>query len=34
VLGIGAHAIALPSNYMPSSFRAPALHLASWNFTG
>lgn len=34
VLGIGAHAATLHSAYGPFSFRAPALHLASWNFTG
>jgi predicted Zn-dependent protease len=34
VLGIGEHAVALPSNYEDSSFIAPALRLASWNFTG
>jgi predicted Zn-dependent protease len=34
VLGIGSHAVTLPSGYGTSSYRAPALHLASWNFTG
>jgi predicted Zn-dependent protease len=34
VLGIGEHAVVLPSNYEDSSFVAPALRLASWNFTG
>ncbi len=34
VLGIGGHAVTLPSSYGSTSYRAPALHLASWNFTG
>jgi predicted Zn-dependent protease len=34
VLGIGRHGIALPSSYEDSSTIAPALRLASWNFTG
>jgi predicted Zn-dependent protease len=34
VLGIGAHPVALPNTWIPTSFRAPALHLASWHFTG
>jgi predicted Zn-dependent protease len=34
VLGIGTHAVTLPSKWSLSGFRAPALHLASWNFTG
>jgi predicted Zn-dependent protease len=34
VLGIGRHGIALPSGYEDSSTVAPALRLASWNFTG
>jgi len=34
VLGVGTHAIAEPNNYSVASFRCPALHLASWNFTG
>jgi len=34
VLGIGAHAATLPDDWEFLSFRAPALHLASWNFTG
>jgi predicted Zn-dependent protease len=34
VLGIGSHAVPLPSNYEDSSFVVPALRLASWNFTG
>lgn len=34
VLGVGTHGIALSNTWMSVSFRAPALHLASWNFTG
>ncbi|HKD98682.1 MAG TPA: metallopeptidase TldD-related protein [Micromonosporaceae bacterium] len=34
VLGIGTTAFALPHAHVASSGRAPALHLASWNFTG
>jgi predicted Zn-dependent protease len=34
VLGVGTHARAVPNNYSVASFRGPALHLASWNFTG
>jgi predicted Zn-dependent protease len=34
VLGVGTHARAVPNNYSVASFRCPALHLASWNFTG
>jgi predicted Zn-dependent protease len=34
VLGVGTHAVAEPNNYSTASFRCPALHLASWNFTG
>ncbi len=34
VLGIGTHPVTLPSPYGGVSYRAPALHLASWNFTG
>lgn len=34
VLGVGTHAVAVPNNYSVASFRCPALHLASWNFTG
>jgi predicted Zn-dependent protease len=34
VLGIGDHAVPLPSTYEDSSFIAPPLRLASWNFTG
>jgi predicted Zn-dependent protease len=34
VLGIGEHAVPMPASYEDSSFVAPALRLASWNFTG
>ena len=34
VLGVGTYAPAMPFNYEYASFRAPALRLASWNFTG
>ena len=34
VLGIGGHAVALPTNWGVESPMAPALRLASWNFTG
>jgi predicted Zn-dependent protease len=34
VLGIGSHAMGVPSNWSVQAYRAPALHLASWNFTG
>lgn len=34
VLGIGSHAFALPHGFAPTSFVAPALRLASWNYTG
>ena len=34
VLGIGSHAVTLPYPYGRISLRVPALHLASWNFTG
>ncbi len=34
VLGIGAVTHTLPHPHAPASGRAPALHLASWNFTG
>ncbi len=34
VLGIGDHAVPMPASYEDSSFIAPALRLASWNFTG
>jgi predicted Zn-dependent protease len=34
VLGVGTHAIGLPSGWQALCYRAPALRLASWNFTG
>jgi predicted Zn-dependent protease len=34
VLGVGSHPVRLPSSWGFTSFVAPALHLASWNFTG
>lgn len=34
VLGVGGHTVALPSGWYEMSYRSPALHLASWNFTG
>jgi predicted Zn-dependent protease len=34
VLGVGSHAVTLPYSYGRLSPRVPALHLASWNFTG
>jgi predicted Zn-dependent protease len=34
VLGIGTAAVTQPSNWEFASFVAPALRLASWNFTG
>jgi predicted Zn-dependent protease len=34
VLGIGTHTIGVPSNWNVQAYRAPALRLASWNFTG
>jgi predicted Zn-dependent protease len=34
VLGIGAQSIAQPSRWGLGSWSSPALHLASWNFTG
>ncbi|HET9172223.1 MAG TPA: metallopeptidase TldD-related protein [Actinospica sp.] len=34
VLGVGAHAIALPYTYGPNSATAPALRLGAWQFTG
>ncbi len=34
VLGIGSHAVRLPSSWELASYVAPALRLASWNFTG
>ena len=34
VLGVGAHADALPGSWSIAQWTAPALRLASWNFTG
>jgi predicted Zn-dependent protease len=34
VLGIGGHAVPLPTGWGILTHRAPALHLASWNYTG
>jgi predicted Zn-dependent protease len=34
VLAIGSHSVGLPSGWEALAFRAPALRLASWNFTG
>jgi predicted Zn-dependent protease len=34
VLGVGSHSVGLPSGWEALAFRAPALRLASWNFTG
>ena len=34
VLGVGAQSVALPSGWDVTISRAPALHLASWNYTG
>ena len=34
VRGVGSHAVTLPYSYGRVSPRVPALHLASWNFTG
>jgi predicted Zn-dependent protease len=34
VLGIGTHSFAMPSEWDLVNFRAPALRLAGWNFTG
>jgi hypothetical protein len=33
VLGVGTRTHDLPTNYEPTAARAPALHLAAWNFT-
>src|SRR5262249_18770393 len=32
VRGVGSHSVGLPSGWGELSYRAPALHLASWNF--
>jgi predicted Zn-dependent protease len=34
VLGIGSYAVPQPGSWITTGFRAPALHLASWNYTG
>lgn len=34
VLGVGTYAVTLPGDFGPESFVAPALRLASWNYTG
>src|SRR5690606_16465206 len=34
VLGVGSHSVGIPSSWAAFAFRAPALRLASWNFTG
>jgi predicted Zn-dependent protease len=34
VLGIGATAVDLPDSWVSARWTAPAVHLASWNFTG
>jgi predicted Zn-dependent protease len=34
VLGVGTTAIDLPDSWVAARWTAPALHLASWNFTG
>ncbi|MDR7276192.1 metallopeptidase TldD-related protein [Catenuloplanes atrovinosus] len=34
VLGVGASAVGQPANRLDTGFRAPALRLASWNYTG
>ncbi len=34
VLGIGAESVLLPDSWGDSRYASPALHLASWNFTG
>jgi predicted Zn-dependent protease len=34
VLGVGSHLVAQPADWDRESFAAPALRLASWNFTG
>jgi predicted Zn-dependent protease len=34
VLGIGTHSVGLPASWDAMAYRAPALRLASWNFTG
>jgi predicted Zn-dependent protease len=34
VLGIGTHSVPIPAGWDILTYRAPALHLSSWNFTG
>jgi predicted Zn-dependent protease len=34
VLGIGSHAVEMPGPWSEAGFMAPALRLASWNYTG
>jgi predicted Zn-dependent protease len=34
VLGVGTNAVSLPDSWVVARWTAPALHLASWNFTG
>lgn len=34
VLGVGTHTVGIPSSWGGFVYRAPALRLASWNFTG
>ena len=34
VLGVGSHSIGLPSGWDVMAYRAPALRLRSWNYTG
>jgi predicted Zn-dependent protease len=34
VLGVGSAAVHLPDSWVSARWTAPALHLASWNFTG
>ena len=34
VLGVGTTAVDLPDSWVAARWNAPALHLASWNFTG
>ena len=34
VLGIGTHSVPIPAGWDMLTYRAPAVHLSSWNFTG
>lgn len=34
VRAVGAHAVSLPTGWGALNYRVPALHLASWNYTG